>query len=467
MEKTHPIQHTLLFLLFILLLSCREDEVKPGEDMELPSLPQFSFQNFDDPILKNLSIDWDDVKIVKSHPSARTDSSEVLLSEYSTDLSGRLTLDDSLGSKEISFKLLEQKSSDTSEYFLLKLIPDNDSIDMSKVSYLDLGGFSGTVHVFKETGELYAVQGYINGVMEAWLQTIEPQDEAAGRAAFVPSVGCPWSDYSCSTGGGGAGSFVTYRIDRYTDWFVNERYVGSDHEWTRYHTVFVPTGTTRADQHEHYEAPHAGASHGSAHLMEIIKDASFKNTKAECVYDKLVKTNTLKRYVQKFDAKFPVAHLKFELSSSLSSTTNGQTRHTPGSLLINIALNANTLSGRTTMEVARTIFHEIIHAEMYRIVIENNYSVSINDYPGVYDYYSRYKFNAQHQQMAAHYIDIIGQALKEFDGAVQSDQYYDDIAWDGLMGNYDAAGNLVTTIAWNQLSQTDKNRILGNISNHK
>jgi len=67
-------------------------------------------------------------------------------------------------------------------------------------------------------------------------------------------------------------------------------------------------------------------------------------------------------------------------------------------------------------------------------------------FPGVFDYVVRYANDgtarAQHEQMAAHYIEIVKNALKAYDNSFD-EKYYDALAWLGLQG----------TTSWNRLGK--------------
>jgi hypothetical protein len=195
---------------------------------------------------------------------------------------------------------------------------------------------------------------------------------------------------------------------------------------------------------------------------EIFKDPSFVGTKADCIYERLLASSEgFKGMIQKFDGEFSVSDIKFSLDDNLPNTTNGETSVlSPG--LIGISLNQNTLEGRTNLGVARTLIHETIHAEMYRKVLSMGGQVSINDFPGIYDYYRRYAKNWQHEQMVAHYVDVIGEMLQEFDNYSQNYQFYEDFAWVGLYyfnDNNAGLGNYTYAQAWNDLQESEQNRI--------
>ena len=191
----------------------------------------------------------------------------------------------------------------------------------------------------------------------------------------------------------------------------------------------------------------------------VIEVHIFNNLtgKAKCVYDKLDATGKKFRdAIQKFDGEFPVAHLKYSMDYNLPNTTNAVTNN-GGTNIIEVKINGNTLPSRTVLGLARTLTHETIHAELYRKVRSVGGNVSINDFPGIYDYYRRYVKNWQHEQMAAHYRQTIVDILKEFDNNQHSNQFYNDLAWEGLQG----------TTSWNELPGTEQTRIKNVISNFK
>lgn len=72
------------------------------------------------------------------------------------------------------------------------------------------------------------------------------------------------------------------------------------------------------------------------------------------------------------------------------------------------------------------------------------------DYPGIYDYYRRHK-DWQHEQIASHYRQTIADILKEFDNNQHSDQFYMDLAWEGL--------DKSSITAWVDLGLTEQQRI--------
>ena len=107
----------------------------------------------------------------------------------------------------------------------------------------------------------------------------------------------------------------------------------------------------------------------------------------------------------------------------------------------------------TKIAVARTILHEAIHAYILSYVddvIENNTDSTIinnfqDNFPAVWNFYVAQENgvavgnieDAHHEQMAASFIEIIGDALAEYDNNQQDSTYYEHLAW-GALYNTDA-----------------------------
>jgi hypothetical protein len=164
-----------------------------------------------------------------------------------------------------------------------------------------------------------------------------------------------------------------------------------------------------------------------------------------------------------------------------SNTKKAYTR-APENYIIDIVLNGNPIKDasyqkRPNLLVAKTIIHEVIHAEMFRkllSVLDNGGNIDgvtrqnvldalDGNFPGMYDYFRRHK-NWQHQQMATHYRETLARILQEYDTGIfvpdnqQPLQLYMDLAWEGLR-----YPNIHT---WTSLSQTEINRIDGVIADY-
>ena len=192
--------------------------------------------------------------------------------------------------------------------------------------------------------------------------------------------------------------------------------------------------------------------------------------KADCVYQKMVDNkNNINWILENFnDGDTPSQfNLKLVMSTTLGNETNASTIKSGNTFIIKI--NANTLSSRTTLGLARTVIHEGIHARLREFLFRKGGTVSKNDFPGVYEYYRIYQDNWDHQQMADFYRGTIAKGLKQFDNGQHTDQFYDDMAWEGLANIVDANNrpNEIYTEAWKKLTDTEQNRIKNTIANEK
>ena len=222
--------------------------------------------------------------------------------------------------------------------------------------------------------------------------------------------------------------------------------------------------------------------------LQIINELTGK---ADCVYDKLTESSTdFKNAIKKFDGDFPVSHLKLIMEDL--GNTRGETRAPNGAgsspdYVITIAINSNSnihgVNYRPNLMTAKTIAHEVIHAEMFRkllSVLDNGGNIAgvtrqqflnvRNNFPGLYDYYKRYSFNtstpnnAQHQAMATHYRQTIADILKDFDNNQHSNQFYMDLSWEGLRYDGTTGNNAIYT--WTSLPPSEKERIEDVIENY-
>ena len=129
----------------------------------------------------------------------------------------------------------------------------------------------------------------------------------------------------------------------------------------------------------------------------------------------------------------------------------------------NISIDSQYLTEGTKLSIASTILHELIHAYFYSLIADeyNTGNSTLNTFPELWDYYVVNMSNMtpggspQHLVMAQNYVNVLGEALQEFDTGVPVtssnplQQKYKDLAWGGLYG----------TIPYNSLSQSEKDRI--------
>lgn len=226
---------------------------------------------------------------------------------------------------------------------------------------------------------------------------------------------------------------------------------------------------------------------------QIFIDEDFKNIPClKSVYDDMGKASTFNNYLQNFDADMSVADLRFSADNNFGQNPNYQGYEnamaitnpplSSNEILIDFntdpSINGNILDKPNVFRAVAMI-HEIIHAEMYRKMLDamieaegqgttldwtdmnrfefDQYLETLqNKYFGIWEYYVRYNDNddtpdnGQHQQMAQHYRDIIKDALTDYDSTL-SDNLKNSLSWIGL--------NEANVVAWQNLSQTERDAI--------
>ncbi|TDQ23732.1 hypothetical protein [Tenacibaculum caenipelagi] len=433
---------TFLFGVSLLLWNCTQDNTE-ANNLNFEFKNKFSLEKLNNTFLKNnLIVNWNDYYLEEN-----TKNNSIVY-EFSTSLKGKSSSSDKKQNLFYNYKVLATKNSANDFTFnILKFISTSQK-ETENASYLNTSSFTGTLQEYNLLDEPTRITAYKQGKIVNEINN--KKQISSNYAAKTPYVG----------------KYVLVVTDFYVDWYRlvggKYEYVCSSYESTSVEYVYVEDdytsggGTTTSNYHSHYDAPHGPDLSLNNHPEEIIIDSTFKSTKAECILNKLQKmSTTFKSMIQKFDGEFPVSHLKYSVDDSLPDNVNAITDN-GSEYTIEIKLNGNNLSQRTVLGLARTLIHETIHAEMYRKLRSVNYNVSINDFPGIYDYYRRHK-NWQHEQMAAHYVETIVDMLKEFDNSQNSNTLYIDLAWEGLQN----------TVAWNNLSSSEKDRIINSVKNYK
>ncbi len=229
---------------------------------------------------------------------------------------------------------------------------------------------------------------------------------------------------------------------------------------------------------------------------KVILEAVFVNeTCLKAIYDKMGKASKFKEYLQNFEATASVADLTFTVDDNFKSNETPSyhnamaiTKPPLANNVIKIKFNTDTnttgnILNKPDVFKAVSMIHEIIHAEMYRKMLDavrateisgnnlnwanwtseqfyNDFLNSLqNKYSGIFYYFTKYKYGVpsanepnawQHQQMAQYYRDIVKQALTDFDPTL-TDQQKNALSWIGL--------NTADIVAWQNLTPSERTAI--------
>jgi hypothetical protein len=448
--KTEKINLTKLFkigILFfgisLLLWNCEKDEVLIENTVSInlekvKSIYKIEFNQKEFFNLKNEPL-WDEAKILYNNDREYIEIPFRIVKQKELDKSTSMSNDRLLAfispDNKLTVNIVHYFAQD-----IKKSIPD-----FQNLSYFNVGNFNGFVTLYDLDKNLISLNKFNDGIKSSKQYTIYKKKKNDDNVFYRMPTDC---------------EMHTETIVTESCWFWYYHNTGTteiiscDYD---YNTVTYQTCDTNG----------GGGSGGSTSETTIIEEEIVEifdeelEGKAKCVSEKLKNiSNGYKSMIKNFDGEFPVSHLKLRNSSSLPNNINAKT-YPPSNYVITIDINENNLN-RPNLSIARTFIHETIHAEMFRKIMsildnggdlngltksEWTQKLSQGDYPGIFDYYSRYGVNGmQHQQMASHYISTISNYLEQFEPGLSSD-IYTSLAWTGLKN----------TVAWKELKSDTLN----------
>jgi hypothetical protein len=104
-------------------------------------------------------------------------------------------------------------------------------------------------------------------------------------------------------------------------------------------------------------------------------------------------------------------------------------------------INPSYVNQATKIAIARTILHELLHTYLISLVDDAILTGSndVTNFPMLWNALVNNTYNnnpnqLQHEIIGRKFIEPLRDALKEWDGALQPNQYYEDLAWGALLG---------------------------------
>jgi len=205
-------------------------------------------------------------------------------------------------------------------------------------------------------------------------------------------------------------------------------------------------GGTSAPNEQPYTPPKVKAPEITITLTNEFR----KNSNLRCLYNKLRENSYFESMASKFEGVSPDVHLTLDLAS-FNKQFNGKAQWQGTGKPIIITINSANLGNRSALEVARTIIHEMFHAEFYRAVKSNMPTSGDILFRDTFDQYVKMYMGTadqHHNLMADRYLDVMADILadihKKLDyvafAQVMKDVYpngipksfYKSLAWEGL-----------------------------------
>ncbi|MBN4048447.1 hypothetical protein JYU17_00575, partial [Flavobacteriaceae bacterium AH-315-O20] len=204
---------------------------------------------------------------------------------------------------------------------------------------------------------------------------------------------------------------------------------------------------------------------------EILKDKSFIGTKADCVLNALISkgNNIFKKTSQAFTGGRSKFKLKFTTYNDPADQADARTGiPESGSTIITVKFNLFVMQSNYSIDLAGTILHETIHAELHRIKLSNNAepnSLPADQYnwyldlwtfhEGSYEDENGIATEAEHDFMSNYFINPIASGLREFDDNTHPLENYKFYAWEGLQ-DYGKRNGFITQTELSNLAQLSK-----------
>jgi len=195
---------------------------------------------------------------------------------------------------------------------------------------------------------------------------------------------------------------------------------------------------------------------------DYIKESpSFKSVpRLKCLWEKL-KISGSSLYCNTFDDFEDKT--KHTLKLWVQDVVDGRAETVPVGNDIHIIIDWEEIKNECDIQIITTLLHEGLHAFIENLYLAaNKYNKNIDDYfPNYQSYLNQYGPNygiADHEYLAAHWIQKIVDGLKDIYGNTFTDGEYLAFAWQGLR-NTDAWASF-----WANLSNTQRNQINTNLT---
>ncbi len=197
--------------------------------------------------------------------------------------------------------------------------------------------------------------------------------------------------------------YKVYEENGYTIWeYTNTTYAYE----TRYSWVDDPHIYHYSDNYYIYYAGDMTDKGGNtlpAPVPIVVLDESFKNTKAECVYNKIKSSGLMKDLLKEF-VDSDIYDVVYKVVTTLTAQNGNQAygKIFPENNKWTIKINSHYFDKNVPVFIAKTIMHETIHAAIYQKVasVGGLDNLDPNNFEQLFAYYNHYGTDYHHKYMA-------------------------------------------------------------------
>ncbi|MDO7171450.1 hypothetical protein [Mariniflexile sp. AS56] len=263
-------------------------------------------------------------------------------------------------------------------------------------------------------------------------------DSTANRSAEAPEPVCEWY---------GVYEIVTYSDGTQESTLIHTFQICSDDwDWNDGDDGYGGgTGT-------------GGNSNANATIDDKI-DSDNLDACSKAILEAIQNGNAIEDIVNQFLDENSDFNWTLETSITADAANTDWNNQTANNYLTKI--NPNFVNSATTTAIARTIVHEAIHAYILSYV-DSNVDDFIKTFPELWNDLVAKKYGDpnsaagwnqyHHEEMARNYVNTISNAISIWDNNQNTNQYYNDLAWGGLMNT-----QIFQSIS--DLSEADRTRI--------
>ncbi|AYN04671.1 hypothetical protein [Flavobacterium sp. 140616W15] len=439
---------------FIFVCSCSTEETTSNQTLDVQTwFEKYEAEspNFD--LFQDLEYNWSQAKITTSEDGTETIIVPIVERKRNSSEIWKQNL------------YLYKISENNYEAIIFEIFPDKKSKKSSQS--IDDGDFNGYISSWDlKNGFIKAAQFENNKVVQegiiAMLSSASNNEQS--KMVADPCYYCP--DEEEPTGGSG-GSPIPLREVIITSPSAPPSFPPM---------TFIPRGLSSGgvvNPPEYTNPPRGGGGGGGSSSPSVEQIINNLTGKAKCLNTLLDERGS--SFVKKLLANFqgPTSEFDIEIISKdkvinpdkngILREINGRTIHRVGNKVITIEISTSKTNENSSLEAARTILHEYIHADLFRKLNTKSDEIgdSGEDFKKTYD-----KYKNDHGNIATLYLQSMKTALKEFHkdvltsdyngykkyfGEEPSDLFYEAMAWHGLQES--------GVDAWTSLSEERKKEI--------
>ncbi len=401
----------------------------------------------------NFKVDWDSGEIVSYDKKGNKTTME-----YDAYLQNAQHLASNVFNGNVIYKLvMVQKNKKVVDIVINRYEPYKGSSNTTP-SYRHTNHYDGLKFTLEINGRIRNIEAFEKGeIVSSFQETRDTTSDAMDveELSKAPVQCDPLSFYfdpeRCTNLGGQTNGWVLETTYHYTDnytkdsdgnyiingdryFYKNTTYNGASSRWVQVYQenpFILSYSSSRVDSETggHTPLPYQEVQR---RIVNNLKG------KAKCVFELIKASNgnlfqtTIGEFADNQDYVLQIN------SSSTTECQYGDEGCTDGSMVDQngLVIIHIVFEGRGTLDLASTILHEGIHAEIFRYVNERNKGLDPKKRKDIlekyFEYEKIYSRNAQHQYMADYYVKPIAEALRTLDNNKFPLEDYLGFAWDGL-----------------------------------